>query len=467
MHRTRLLAAAIAIGLPFMALAEDAPPEGNPAAAPAPPAWTFNGAMAVAPGVNVLWELDEQFAPTADYNDNRTWGEAYAELRWQGAHTFGGGTSVYGAASVLGTYTVGKDVFDAGPGGRIAIEEAFIGLRGGNAVKWDVSVGSQDFRIGHGLLIATGGGNGFERGALALAPHRAWEVAGVAKLEGARWSAQAFYLDPDELKSSDTHTRLVGARVGGTPASWLSGGLSYLYAPRSEAIYPILPVGILENARDGLKTWNLDFTAGVQTPGAPGFTLRGELAVQRNSRIDLRSRGGILDAAYQFGDVRWSPKVSYSPRWFDGDKPGSPDYERFDPLFYDGSPATWSSGASGSFAFYNSNLWVQRWRVDLMPSQRDFININYYDVRAARADSPIQYGQAARLEFNNGVPVLATGVPDRRLTHEFYFEHTRVLGPHWFLTWSLAVSKPRAGLQAIAPDAKTWYGGLVNLTWSY
>lgn len=103
MHRTRLLAAAILIGLPLLARAQDAPSASDPAAAPEPPAWTFNGAMAVAPGVNVLWELDEAFAPTADYNDNRTWGEAYAEVRWQGAHTFRGGASVYGAVSVLGT----------------------------------------------------------------------------------------------------------------------------------------------------------------------------------------------------------------------------------------------------------------------------------------------------------------------------------------------------------------------------
>ena len=53
MHQTRLLAAAILIGLPLLARAQDAPPASDPAATE-PPAWTFNGAMAVAPGVNVL-----------------------------------------------------------------------------------------------------------------------------------------------------------------------------------------------------------------------------------------------------------------------------------------------------------------------------------------------------------------------------------------------------------------------------
>jgi hypothetical protein len=39
---------------------------------------------------------------------------------------------------------------------------------------------------------------------------------------------------------------------------------------------------------------------------------------------------------------------------------------------------------------------VKRWRLDLVLSQRDFVNLNYWYVRAAQVDSPVQYGQAGR-----------------------------------------------------------------------
>lgn len=442
------------------AVAQDAPAPADPSP------WTFDGAVQVVPEGNMFWGLDEVFAPGSGYDDDSTWLEAYARVGWRDERPLGGAT-LYGGVSVLATGTVGTDVFDQRNQSDLALEEAYIGVKGGEAVRWDSSVGSRAFALNHGMLVSLGGGNGFERGALALAPHKAWELAGVVEVQAKHWSVTAFHLDPDELASSDTHTRIIGARVGVMPSPATTLGVSYLYVPRSEAIYPVAPVGIIPNARDGLRTWDVDLTWAPTEGALAGLSVRGEFAVQRNPAIDLRARGAVLDVAYQFRDTRWTPKLSYSPRWFDGDKPGTATLERFDPLFYDGSPATWSSGGNGSFAFYNANLWVQRLRVDLVLSPRDFANIGYYDVRAARANSPVQYGQAARLEFQDGQPVVVSGFPDRRLTHEWYLEHTRVLTPHWFLTWGIAIAKPRQGLRAVVPDARTWYGGLVNIAWTF
>ncbi|WP_241374644.1 hypothetical protein, partial [Escherichia coli] len=67
------------------------------------------------------------------------------------------------------------------------------------------------YKIAGGFLISVGGGNGFARGATSLAPRRAWEMTGIGKVGYKRFSATGFYLDPNELGSSDTDTRLGGA----------------------------------------------------------------------------------------------------------------------------------------------------------------------------------------------------------------------------------------------------------------
>jgi hypothetical protein len=162
------------------------------------------------------------------------------------------------------------------------------------------------------------------------------------------------------------------------------------------------------------------------------------------------------------------PRLSYSPRYFSGDKPGTTGrIERFDALFFDGSPATWSSGGNGSLAFYNSNLWVQQVRLELVLSQRDFANLSLYDVRAAQTNSPLQYGQAARLGIVENNLTVISGVPQKALTREVYAEYTRVLSQHWFLTAGVAGAKPREGLLALVPGGGSWWGGLLNLSWRY
>lgn len=155
-------------------------------------------------------------------------------------------------------------------------------------------------------------------------------------------------------------------------------------------------------------------------------------------------------------------------RRFTGDDPNTPDrLERFDPLFYDGAPNTWSSGGNGSFAFYNSNLAVHRLRLDLVLSARDFANLNFWTVDTHQVNSPIQYGQGARLSLINGQPALISGFPKHALTQELYAEYTRVVSQNLFMTAGLAYAMPQAGIKAVVADAKDWVGALVNLSFKY
>jgi hypothetical protein len=432
--------------------------------------FALEAAAQVATEHEPYWGLAQTYAPTANYKRSYTWLEQYVKAGVSGRWTTADGVTAYATLAPLGSATIGEDVFQQGNTGRVLIEDAFVGLRGGSAanVAFDVSLGAQRFVLGRGLLLAVGAGNGFERGAALLAPRRAWQFAALARVAHGDWSAQGFYLDPNELQSSDTHTRLAGGGVEWSPGASAALGVAYFVAPQSQAPYPKAPATIIENGRDGLHTtdvyWNFEPAEGALA----GLSLSGEVALQRNSRIDMKAWGFGAEVAYRFADAPFAPRISFSPRYFSGDDPATARLERFDSLFYDGAPATWSSGGNGSFAFYNSNLLVYRVRVDLTLGAQDFANINYWSVRAAKSDSPVQYGQAARPTLSNGGIAIISGFPERNLTQEFYFEHTRVLTQHLFLTWGVAGSWPQSGIKAIVLDgAKPWYGALVNLAYRY
>jgi len=60
------------------------------------------------------------------------------------------------------------------------------------------------------MLVASGASIGFERGALKFGPRKAWEMAAVGRLSRAGVGGTVFYLDPNEVPSSDGGNRLVG-----------------------------------------------------------------------------------------------------------------------------------------------------------------------------------------------------------------------------------------------------------------
>jgi Alginate export len=421
--------------------------------------------------LDAFWGLAQTFAPAAGYRDSISWVEGYAKPYLKAQRELGGSGTLYGGASLIATGTWREDVFQQGDTGRLLVEDAYLGWRGALANGWnyDLSAGAQRYELGRGLLLAVGAGNGFERGAAALAPRRAWQMTGVARVAANGWTTEAFYLDPNELASGDTGTRLAGGRVEWSAGKSSALGLAYFEVLASEAPYPKAPVEIIDGGRDGLGTTGLYWRYEPEAGALAGLSFSGEAAWQSNGAIGMTGRGIGVEIAYRFAQSPFTPRLSYSPRYFSGDDPRTADrLERFDPLFYDGGPATWSSGGNGSFAFYNSNLVVQRLRLDLVLSPRDFVNLNYWYVRAAQVDSPVQYGQAGRVLVTDTGTLLVSGFPKAALSQEFYAEHTHALSANAFLTWGVAGAFPQEGVKAVVTTgAKDWWAALVNLSLRY
>ena len=127
-----------------------------------------------------------------------------------------GKSELYGKFSVVGERTfaappslVGEDassfkIEDALP--RLALGER----RRETENLLDFTVGRTQYKIGHGMLLWDGGGEGGSRGGFWSNARKAWQFAAVGRLKPENHTLEAFYLDRDEVPESETGTRLWG-----------------------------------------------------------------------------------------------------------------------------------------------------------------------------------------------------------------------------------------------------------------
>ncbi len=423
-----------------------------------------------------FWDLSKVFAPGSPFKTSFGWGEAYIKPSLSFEHLLAPGIRLHGGVSAVGARTLDSDIFDSANTGRMLLENGFVGLRfgqPGSGFFADLSGGPQPYRIGSGMLIADGSQDGFERGALIFGPRQSWSMTGIGKLGYGAFSAEAFYLDANEYASNDMKTELAGLNLLYAPEPGRMLGLTYGKVLDSLAPYPKAAPGgrgvpsVLPDARKGLSflhgygRWN-------PVAALPALWIAGDVAYQWNDRIDQRAWAARAEIGYAFATLPFAPTLSYSFQTFSGDDPNTARLERFDPLFYDGSPTGWATGYNGSFVFINSNVSAHRLTLAMTLTQRDILTLRYAHVRAARLDSPIQFGQGTRFALIGGAPGIVSGVSNAHLSDDVLAEYTRVLSQNAFLTLGIGYSEPGAGLKALGPtQIKGWTGGFANLVIRY
>lgn len=423
---------------------------------------------------NSFWGLADVFSPGSDYSDDRVWNEAWAipgiKVDYAASETL----DLYGGLAAAATGNVGRDLFEKGNAGQLSLEQAFAGLKlksGSSDTALDVSGGQQPYRMGTGFLIDLGAQNGNERGAVLVSPRRSWEYSAIAKLKSGGFSADAFVLNYNEITSDDPDTTLAGGKIEyalsqTAPDEFI--GISYINAFDSSMPYIRAPLAIIENGREETQTVNPYARFRPLQESAPGMYAAIEGAYQWNNRIDQKAYAISAEVGYQWEHVAMRPKVSYAFREYSGDDPDTSELERFDPLFYDGGVHAFASGSNAALAFYNTNVRTHRLSLNLMATQQDFFTFSYWRVEAAEENSPLQFGQAGRLEVINGQPVLVSGVPNEHLSDDLYAEYVRMITANAYLTFGAGVSFPGSGLEASAGRGlDVWAGALVNFTIKY
>ena len=233
------------------------------------------------------------------FDMNRRWAEGWVqpglELSIKPASTL----EVYGGLSLGLSGTLGRDPYDYRNRGAAWPETAFVGVRttrGDSELNFDLSIGQQPYTVGTGMLLTQGAGNGLERGALLIAPRVSWGNAAIARMSLRGWNAEAFYLDPNEVPSENTGTKLAGALIERKWAEQSRIGAAFISVIASSAPYPIarLPF-VIDDARRNLQTWHAWSRVDAAAIGLPNTWVRLEGAIQSNARLPLKSRAAYAE----------------------------------------------------------------------------------------------------------------------------------------------------------------------------
>ncbi len=422
---------------------------------------------------NLFWDLAATTAPGSGFDPDTEWLEGYIKPGLSFEKTLDSGAVFYGKLSAVGSYTMGTDAFDTGDIGAMTLEEAYLAVRGDltTDLSYDLSIGPRELTLGTGMLIANGATSGFERGALKLGPRKAWEMAAIGRLSYGNFAGTAFYLDPNELPSTDGNNELAGIdlRFDDPKGGYL--GATFVNVLNSSSPYPQASPGgvgaptVTPGARDGTNTLGL---YGKTNPFAGAFedwTFTGDFAYQWNHKIDLKAWAGRVTAGYKFENLPWSPNLTLGYQTFSGDDPNTTTLERFDPLYYQGSPSAWATGSKSASTFINSNVKAITLALRVQPTPKDTWTLRYAHIRANELNSPIQFGQATRVDVNGNV---VSGVTDSHLSDDVFLEYSRVINRNTFLTAGVSVSFPGAGIDnVVGGSANPWTGGFINVVFNF
>ena len=427
---------------------------------------------------NLFWNLSDIFAAQEKFNPDKQWLEFYIKPGVSFTTNGDGPVRVYGKVSGVAAYTQGTDAFDFTNQGAVTLEEAYGGIAvdAGNGVGVDVSVGARELKLGTGMLIATGGSSGFELGALKFGPRKAWDMSAIVTISKGGTKFTGFFLNPNERPAIENKNRLVGGDlrhdfesggfVGGTFVAVTRSATPYVQAAPGGIGAPAILVG----ARDGTDTLNLYARTGKLGGAFENWVFAIDGAYQWNKRLDMSSWAGRVQVAYTFASSPWRPTLSYSYQTFSGDDPDTPGLERFDPLFYEGSPNAWSTGSKSSMVFINSNVRAHAFSASVQPSPRDTVTLRYSRIGANELRSPLQFGQAARVDVgqNGELPNIVAGVTAHHVSDDIYLEYNRIITRNLFLSAGAAISEPGEGIEKVVPGGvPAWTGGYVNLVFNF
>lgn len=418
---------------------------------------------------NLFWDLAATTAPGSGFDPDTNWLEGYIKPGLSFEYRLDAGAVLYGKLSAVSSYTWSTDAFDTGDTGATTLEEAYLAIRGdlGSGLSYDLSVGPRELTLGTGMLIANGATSGFERGALKFGPRKAWEMAAIGRLSFGNFTGTAFYLDPNELPSTDGSNELAGfdLRLDDPAGGYL--GATFVDVLNSDSPYPQAAPGgvgaptVTPGAREGTRTLGFYGKTNPFDGALRNWSFTADLAYQWNDRIDLEAWAGRVTAGYTFANAPWTPDLTIGYQTFSGDDPNTTKLERFDPLYYQGSPSAWATGSKSASTFINSNVNALTMALRVQPTRQDTWTLRYAHIRANELNSPVQFGQATRVDVDGNV---VSGVTDRHLADDLFLEYSRIINRNTFLTAGVSVSFPGAGIDnVIGRSADPWTGGFINV----
>jgi hypothetical protein len=406
--------------------------------------WTFNLDAGFG-GFGFANSLYTNVRPDPPGNLSDNWAESFVKPAVSAR--FGVGESeLYGKFSAVGERTfaappslVGEDASS------FQVEDLYLGWRSGKSLgtsenTLDFTVGRTQYKIGHGLLLWDGAGEGGSRGGFWSNARKAWQFAAVGRLKPKNHTLEVFYLDRDEVPENETGTRLWGANYELAVGDKSTFGATYLKFYANRHVKP---------NRDGLNVYNARaFTAPFKS--LPDLSFELEYAREENGEL-LRSNAFTAQAGYEMSRVAWRPRLSYRYAYFEGDDPATPTNEGFDmllPGFYDWG-MWWQGEIAGEYFISNSNLISHQARLHLTPSESVGAGLIAY---LFRLDKPAALGPNVT---SKDVAFELDGYCDWKLNKAFT------------VSFVAAYAKPQTAVQQAYDRTKNFAYGMVYFAYAY
>ena len=438
----------ILVAIAGQARAQQKEKEERPTGLPKKVEWTFNfDAGLGAFGFNHSLYTDVRPDPSGDLSDN--WFESYVKPAISGTlHTKKG--EFFGKFSGVGerTYSTPPPLVGS-EASSFKVEDLYLGWRSGKLLSigentLEFTLGRSQYKIGRGLLLWDGGGEGGSRGGFWSNARKAWAFAGVGRFHYKDNTVEAFYLDRDEVPEAATNTKVWGLNYERTIGKATTLGASYLHFIADTAGAPVqLP------ARDGMNVYNLRaYTAPLRK--LPDLSFEAEYAREDNGDLRKSNAWNVL-AAYELSKVKWKPKLSYRYAVFQGDDPNTTADESFDmllPGFYDWG-TWWQGEIGGEYFLSNSNLISNQIRVHATPSESVGAGLIFYDFRL---DQPATFGP---------------GVTSSKLATELDGYCDWKINGNFTASFVLALADPKQAAEEGYGRTSSFTYGMVYVSYSY
>ena len=311
-------------------------------------------------------------APDASGDLSDDWIEGYIKPWVAGERAIDSGT-VFGKAS----WAYARNDDDAseivgGSADSSDIDDLYLGWRSGDADGdgWLVAAGRYPYQIARTFLLSDGYADGGPRAGYWSNPRKAWELGVHARYAVPGHAVEAVYLERDEPADFDPEIGITALNYDWRASGdRLSLGASWLGLSAND----------LEPALDGADVWNL---RAYGTPLAGPVLLQAEYAREDNGEA-LDASAWYLQANWHVGERGWGPVLTYRYAWFEGDDPGTPANEAYDPLFpgFEDWGTWWQGEIAGEYFISNSNLNTHMVQLSLHPTETIRTGLLYFQYR--------------------------------------------------------------------------------------
>jgi len=375
-------------------------------------------------------------------NGTLAWGEGYLEPGIGGITRLGDlPLYPYGAVTYILSGTLGDDIYNSGPWGHGELERLYGGFvfdLPGERNGLDLSYGKQIYQIRDGFLLSKipVSTNAGDRAALYLGPRLASKSTALGRLRLGDLGLDAFMIEPSEIESVETNSRLVGANLRYEIVKGIETAFSFFYLADSDTTFP--------SPRQGTRTFNPSLSLS-DIAGITGLWFKGEYAWQNNENLTMSAHAGYAWLGYQAAQLPWKPVISYRYALFSGEDPNTTAVERFDPLF-SGGLGNFLPGIVFSKVCKNSNLRIQRVNINVFPTSTLELDLDYFHLMADSYDN------------RGGIGPLNTTLPSKTIGDELTLTSSWYFGNYFFLQGIASVGIPGNALrETLGGNVKPWY----------